>query len=90
MIKTSTAAKKLQAQFPDISGIEARGNDEIFLGNVCEGGLIDGLPAANYYSEDYKEVIYIMNTHRKLHDALYELGFFAEFHDPGTMSAYRS
>lgn len=88
MIRTTTAAKRLSKQFPQIAGIRADG-DSIFLGDCAEGGTIDDLPACQYYNEDYREVIYIMGVHKKLIEALEKLGFYPECNNPGSYTAYR-
>ncbi len=91
MIRIKTAVESLSEQFPNIHGIKAGTNeDSIHLGDVAEGGLIDDMAAANYYAEDYKEVIYCMGFQHKLNAALNELGFFAEWNNPGEATAYRS
>ena len=96
MKRLSTAIKELEKAFPGISNINegelyGYGKDTIFLGNVAEGGTIDGNSACNYYSfeSDPKEKIWIMGIHEQLVVKLSELGFFAECHNPGVYVAYR-
>jgi len=79
----------LRRTFPQIQGIKMEDEDKIFLGNAAEGGEINGLPACDYYNEDYEETVYVMGVHRKLHTLLDTLGWFVEPHDPGTYYAYR-
>lgn len=99
MTTVNAAVKILREKFPQIDGIKDAHywdntryakNEAIFLGNAAEGGTIDGLDACSFYNEDYEERIYIMGTHKKLHDALAALGFHTEAFDPGTYLAYRS
>ena len=61
----------------------------IHLGNVAEGGEVNGLPAADYYNEDYAERLYVFGIHKALAKKLDELGFWPESYDPGTWLAYR-
>ena len=79
---------QMKRAFPDISGVEVRSKEEIFLGNVAEGGTIDGVDACNYYNEDYKEKIWIMGVHKQLREFMEDYGWFVECHDPGTYFAY--
>ena len=92
-MRTTTAVKKLIEAFPSIDGIHVArkeyGVDAIHLGNVAEGGEVNGLPAADYYNEDYKERFYVFGVHKALVNKLDELGFYAECYDPGTYLAYR-
>lgn len=52
-----------------------------------EDGLpaADGLPLFEYYAEDAREVTYILGVHREIYNLLEEHGWFAEWHDPGTI-----
>jgi hypothetical protein len=55
-----------------------------------EGAIMpDGLPVFNYYSEDYKEVIYQMGVHKDFVKWLDSKGLFAEPNDAGTLLVYR-
>ena len=101
MTKTKSVAaavKVLQKKFPAISGIKAGeewgGSDydrAIFLGNAAEGGEIEGIPAAEYYAYptmDPQEKIWEGGIHRELIKALEDIGYFAEWNDPGTIFAW--
>ena len=97
MTKAEKTAQKLQKMLPNISGITICGywnGDEkaIHLGDAGEGGTVtvDGieLAAANYWSEDYKEEYYQLGVSHQLVAALEDEGYFAEWHDGGTLLAY--
>lgn len=96
MATVKAAIKQLEKAFPKISGIkpldewDGRTKGAIFLGDVAEGGEIDGIPACDYYAEDPHERVYVMHVHRKLRDKLQELGFYPECYDPGTWMAFPS
>ncbi len=93
---TNQAIKILKRTFPDINGIRPGSDlgydgDCIHLGDVAEGGTIDGLSACVYNSgfDDPREEIWVMGIHRKLGEALSELGFYAEWRNGGAVTAYR-
>ena len=86
------AAEILAETFPSL-GVEADagwGEGVIFLGSAAEGAEIDDLPAANYYGgfEDPEEKIWVLGVHKKLAEKLDELGYYADWHDPGTLLAF--
>jgi len=85
----SELVNALKRTFPRITGIKKEDEDSIFLGNVAEGGEIDGCPACDYYAEDYQELLYLMGVHRKLHTLIDTFGWYVETTDPGTYYAYR-
>lgn len=91
------AIEELKKRFPRIDYIhdaEEWGGEKykeaIHLGDCAEGGVIDNIYAADYYSyaHDPKEKFYILGFHKKLIEALDELGYFPEFLDPGTAFAW--
>ncbi len=45
----------------------------------------DEFPLFDYYAEDYEEVRYVFGVHREIGDLLEENGWFAEWHDCGTI-----
>ncbi len=53
----------------------------------AEPGAImsDGFPAFDYYAEDYREVRYVLGVHKEMVALLEEHGYYAEFHDAGTV-----
>jgi hypothetical protein len=84
---------KLQAQFPEISGIQdgeawGAGDGTVHLGDAAEGGFVGNLPAADMYAIDHEEVHYVMGIHKELREALEGLDMYAEFMDGGTVIAY--
>ncbi len=88
MTKRRILIKKLKAAFKSINGIcktEDLGYSKggIHLGDCAEGGTIDDLPACDYYSEDYNEVIYVMGVHKKLQKLVEDHGWFVECCNPG-------
>lgn len=89
--RATTLVKRIEKAFPEVSGVEARGNDQVFLGDVAEGGTINGVDACNYYGyeSDPKERIWVMGVHHELRRVCKEAGFFVECNDPGTYYAYR-
>lgn len=93
MNRTSNfVVKQMKRAFPDITGVEVRDKDMIFLGDVAEGGTIDNLPACDYYGFDCdpQERIWIMGVHKDLREFMEDHGWFVECHDPGTYFAYRA
>jgi hypothetical protein len=88
--RATTVVKRIEKAFPHINGVEVRRTDEIFLGDVAEGGEIDDFPACDYYSFDFDphEKIYIMGVHKKLKKVVEDCGWFVECGDPGTYYAY--
>ena len=93
-MKIDKVIRKLQKQFPGIKGI-CRGEDmgwvkgSILLGDAGEGGEIDGELAASYWAEDPSEEVYVLGIHKELDEFLKQCGMFAEWHDAGTLLAYR-
>ena len=77
------AAERLQELFPTIQGIHVE-NAKIHLGNAAEGGLINEEPAADYYG--YTRTYPWIN--QQLVEAVEEMGWRIEWHDPGTLFAY--
>jgi len=45
----------------------------------------DGFRLFDYYNEDYKEKRYIFGVHKEFLELLEKNGWFAEWHDPGTI-----
>jgi len=92
--KAVGAARKLHRMFPGINGIREASfwgrPGAIHLGDAAEGGTIDELPAATMYDEyGLYKLGYEFGIHPKLVKALSDLGFYAEFHDGGTVLAYQ-
>ena len=96
-VPVAKAVQSLQEQFPGITGIKEASDwggpnyaRAIHLGDVAEGGEIDGRAGANYnaWESDPWEKVYVLGIHRQLRDALDKLGYFAECHDPGTYFAW--
>ena len=91
--KTERVVKKLSRKFPKIDGIKVLSdwdNDPtsvvgLFLGDAAEGGEIDGLPAADYYITDPD---WEFGVNPRLTKELDKLGYYAEWHDAGTLMAY--
>jgi len=87
------AIRDLKCLFPGISDIqdgEAWGGDErykgsIHLGDAAEGGMIDGMPAADSYLDNNDT----FGVHQDLATALDDMGYFAEWYDGGTLLAYK-
>jgi hypothetical protein len=46
------------------------------------------MPIFDYWSEDYKEIYYIFGVRKHLHEFLKRNGWYAEWHDAGTMMIY--
>ena len=89
--RATTLVKRINEAFPKINDVEARGNNTIFLGDVAEGGTINGVSACDYYGydRDPEESIWVMGVHHELAKMVGEAGFFVECQDPGTYFAYR-
>ena len=86
---------KIETTFPSIRGV--RDGEEwgappqsIHLGNVAEGGEIDGLPAADIYASDWdpKGIHYQLGIHVKLEALLNKHGWHTEWYDGGTVLAF--
>lgn len=60
----------------------------IHLGDAAEGGSIDAVPAADYNMMFHHDS-HMPGIHPKLADLLDGLGYYAEWHDPGTVIAYQ-
>jgi len=97
MASVNQAINSLKKQFPNVHGIKPAvewGGAEyakgIHLGDVAEGGEIDGMSAAYYNAgfEDPQEKIWVMGVHKKLAGALEKLGYYGEFYDAGTLIAW--
>ena len=86
--KLESNVNKLKKMFPDINGIEVEYGICIHLGDAAEGGTIDEIPAADYYAEDYKEIIYVMGVNKKLNEGLEKLGMYAEWENAGVLKAF--
>jgi hypothetical protein len=95
--KTQKIVDKLSRKFRGIDGIQVlsdwSGDDDdlehLHLGDAAEGGEIDGLPAAAYWNQDYEERVYVMKVHKKLRKELQKYGYYPEWHDSGTLLAYK-
>ena len=89
-VKAETLVKLIEKRFPEIDDVRVNKSDEVFLGNVAEGGTIDGLPACDYdaCSYDPHEISYVLGVHRKLAKVVENAGWFVECCDPGTYHAY--
>lgn len=48
----------------------------------------DGLPWANYYSEDYEERFSRFGVHNLINDLLEDYGLMAEWYDCGSLRVY--
>ena len=48
----------------------------------------DERPLFDYYAQDYNEEIYIFGVHKEIRELLEEHGWFAEWHDAGTIMFY--
>lgn len=84
--KPQTVVNKLNKLFPDIRGIKVYKDTGIWLGDAAEGGTIDGSPAADYYGDFHGGYPW---RHPKLERALDSMGYFIEWHDPGSLTAWQ-
>lgn len=89
--QAQTLVNKIEDEFSDISGCVIKSGNTVFLGDVAEGGMIDGLPACNYYGYESnpKERIWELGVHRKLKKLIEDAGWFVVCYDPGTYFAYK-
>lgn len=57
-----------------------------------EGEILakDNFPLFNYFNEVFKEIRYVLGVHREMVDLLDEHGWFAEFHDAGTVILWQA
>jgi len=88
--RATTVVKRIKKAFPNISGVDVHDKDKVFLGDVAEGGTIDGLSACDYYAFDFdpNEEVYVLGVHKKLAALVEKAGWFVECGDPGTYFAY--
>ena len=88
--RAQTVVNRINKAFPDIFGVDVYDDDRVFLGDVAEGGTIDGASACDYYAGewDFKENVYIMGVHKKLRKVVEDAGWFVECHDAGTYFAF--
>jgi hypothetical protein len=84
-MRSYEAARHLQLKFPDIEGIHAVDEKTVHLGNAAEGGMIDGLPGADYYGEFQGGSPWV---NPKLRNATEKIDYWIEWQDPGTLHAY--
>ena len=93
-MKRGHAINKLKRLFLHIKGIKKTEDHGfsaggIHLGDCAEGGTIDGMtPACNYYIEFYD--LYIFGVYKRLHEALEEIGWYAECQNPGEYIAWEN
>jgi len=86
-----TAFKKA---FPEISGVHdgadwyGHESNSVHLGDIAEGGTVNGVPGADYWAEDYEEKVYTFGVHNDINKFFNDKGWFVECHDPGTYFAY--
>ncbi len=45
----------------------------------------DEMPLFNYWCEDYKEITYVFGVHKEIGNLLEQYGWYAEWHDAGTV-----
>ncbi len=91
-VKTSTFVRRFKERFPDIEGVRVAsdfgdGDGVVLLGNAAEGGVIDGLPGAEYYPDPEIFGTYYPWINPKLERFLRFLGYRVEWYDPGTLLA---
>jgi len=94
MTRIEQKIAKLQKLFPKINGIcdggtWGAGKNSIHLGDAAEGGMITvkggfDLPAADYWDEFGSGDAIRWELRAELED----MGYFAEWHDGGTLIAY--
>ena len=88
--RAQTVVNRINKNFPGIDGVKVHSKSKIFMGNVAEGGTINGLSACDYYAFDYdpEEKIYVFGVHKKLKKVIEDAGWFVECYDPGTYFAF--
>lgn len=89
MMKTATMMDKLHKKFPNCTfweGMDFDGSDCIMGG---EGSNINGIPAFDYYTDDYTEQLYVSGVNAELDSFLRDNGWWAECYDPGTWKIWK-
>jgi len=80
--------KKLNIEYPSLSAelSEDKGFTDGGIWVDAESSTDkEGLPLFDYWTEDYKEVLYVMKVRKPLYELLDKAGYFAEFQDAGTV-----
>ena len=103
-MKAQSVAKRLQTQFPLISGIRAENDNVVHLGDSCEGGCIsdslDKKMARLYPEWGFGSGIPAADyygefrggypwIHPDLEEAVKKYGYSIEWQSPGEIKAYR-
>jgi hypothetical protein len=95
MITVTEFIALLEKEFPKAwfkDGVEWDGQEDTSVW-TGEGSYIDvdgfEMDIFNYWSEDYKEVTYVMGVHKKFREFVEKHGFWVECHDAGTYFLYR-
>ena len=85
---------KLQKAYPNmlLRTTEEFNGSEGGIWTSGESGIRDkkGMELFNYYSEDYKEVNYVLGVRKHLHEFLERNGWYCEWYDAGTIMIYQA
>lgn len=84
---------KLQKAYPTmfLRTTEEFNGSEGGIWTSGESGLCDkkGMELFNYYSEDYREVSYVLGVRKHLYEFLERNGWYCEWYDAGTIMIYQ-
>lgn len=92
MITRERLIAKLQKAYPKMSlrTTEEFDGSEGGIWTSGEDGITDrvGLPLFDYYAEDYEERLYELGVRKHLVNFLERNGWYAEWHDAGTVTLW--
>ena len=83
----------LQKKYPKLDAVESEQFDGSKHGiwiKGTENGVTaqDEFPLFDYYTEDYREVRYVLGIHKEFLNFVEPLGWMAEWYDAGTIVLY--
>jgi hypothetical protein len=78
----------LNKKYPDLF-VNAQHDKSITVSGEDGTEAADGFPLFNYWSEDYKEVRYVLGVHKEIGDLLDQHGWWAEWEDAGTINLWQ-
>ncbi len=88
-MKRNTLLKIINNKYPKLHAKPSEDFDGRPDGIWCSGEdgtqAADGFALFDYYAEDFKEVRYIFGVHKEIRDLLDQHGYYAEWHDAGTL-----
>ena len=71
--------------YEEFKGMSIEEEGGIWSSAECDIESKNGFRLFDYYSEDFKEKNYILGVHHEISDILNNNGWYAEWHDGGTI-----